>query len=78
MVTERRAYPPIEGGQSLAGAEPIPKRGLFFCADLAGFRTKNPGRILIFGPIRTIILGWVFDRTILKAALCHVLLHGLD
>jgi hypothetical protein len=37
MVTERRAYPPIEGGQSLAEAEPFPKRGLFFSADSAGF-----------------------------------------
>jgi hypothetical protein len=32
MVTERRAYPPIEGGQSLAEAEPFPKRGPFFSA----------------------------------------------
>jgi hypothetical protein len=78
MVTERRAYPPIEGGQSLAEVEPIPKRDPIFSADFAGFRTNNPGLILIFGPIRTIILGWVFHRTILKAALCPVLLHGLD
>jgi hypothetical protein len=25
--------PPIEGGQSLAEAEPFPKRGPIFCAD---------------------------------------------
>jgi hypothetical protein len=32
MVTERRAYPPIEGGQSLAEAEPILKLDPLFIA----------------------------------------------
>jgi hypothetical protein len=32
MVTEGRAYPPIEGGQSLAEAEPSHKRGPIFLA----------------------------------------------
>jgi hypothetical protein len=32
MVTERRAYAPIEGGQSLAEAEPIPTTDPIFSA----------------------------------------------
>jgi hypothetical protein len=48
MVTERRAYPPIEGGQSLAEAEPILKLGPIFCAAFCKLRlTKGLQKVVI-------------------------------